>query len=210
MSTYMLVHGGDRDGSIWNNVSKLLKSHGHKVLCPSMTPIKETTLQHNIDEICELIQTHDLNNVILVGHSYGAMVIAGVLDKLPNSICYMVYIDSVVPKNGKSLFDMLAENGFNYHDFGLTPDKPCIEPLYFDERNVRKMPKAYIHCLKSEFIDATKPIYKSVIDNAEKDNWIYFALDTVHGCMFTQSKELAVILFGIQIFLNNGIHSYTQ
>lgn len=201
MATYILVHGGDRDGSIWNNVAKLLRDCGHKVLCPSMIPIKQTTLQHNIDEICELIRVNDLNNIILVGHSYGAMVITGVLDKLSDNICYMVYIDSVVPKNGKSLFDILAENGFNYRDFGLTPDKPCTEPLYFDEYKIIEKPKAYIHCLQSEFIEATKPIYKNVIANAQKDNWIYFDLDTVHGCMFIQPKELAVILFGIQIFL---------
>ena len=114
---------------------------------------------------------------------------------------YMVYIDSAVPKNGKSLYGMLAESGFNYQDFGLTPDSPCIEPLYFDESKIKEKYKAYIHCLQSEFIELTKPIYKHIIANALKDNWIYFNLDTAHGCMFTQPKELAVILFGIQVLM---------
>lgn len=129
-----------------------------------------------------------------MGHSYGAMVITGVLDKLTDKISYMVYIDSIVPKNGKSLFDILAENRYDYHHFGLTADKPCIELLYFDENKMKDKPKAYIHCLQSEFIKVTKPIYKSVVENAQKNNWIYFDLNTIHACMLSQPNELADIL----------------
>lgn len=46
MATYVLVHGGDRDGSIWSDVANLLKNQGHQVFCPSMTSIKQTTIQH--------------------------------------------------------------------------------------------------------------------------------------------------------------------
>lgn len=107
----------------------------------------------------------------------------------------------MIPKNGKSLFGLLAENGFNYEDFGLTPDKPCIEPLYFNENIIKQKPKAYIHCLQSEFIQVTKPMYQQVVNTAQQDNWIYFNLDTQHACMKTQPKELAVILNGIPALL---------
>lgn len=153
MATYVLVHGGDRDGSIWSAVAKSLLDHNHTVFTPSMTPLKQTTLQHNIDEICELIQINNLNHIILVGHSYGAMVITGVLSKLADKISYVVYVDSAVPENGKSLYGLFSENGFNYQDFGLTPDAPCVEPLYFDENKIKEKPKAYVHCLQSEFIE---------------------------------------------------------
>lgn len=206
MTTYVLIHGGDRDGSIWENISQLLRNDGHQVFCPSMTPIKQTTLQHNINEICELIQVQQLDKIILVGHSYGAMVITGVFDRLPERIDCMIYVDSAIPQNGKSLYGLLAENGFNYQDFGLTPDPPCIEPLSFDESKLKEKLKAYIHCLQSEFIAATKPIYKNIIENAAKDNWLYFDLDTTHGCMFTQPKELAVILAGMRIVLRDNDH----
>lgn len=201
MATYVLVHGGDRDGTVWDTVAKLLKKHPHQVFCPSMTSIKLTTLQHNINEICELIHNNNLHDIILVGHSYGAMVITGVINKLSDKISYAVYVDSIIPKNGKSLFDILAENGFDYQHFGLTPDTPCIEPLYFDENKFKNKSKAYIHCLQSEFIDVTKPTYKYIADHSSQDHWLYFSLDTLHGCMFTQPNELAVILFGVQMFL---------
>lgn len=205
MAVYLLVHGGDRDGTIWKSVSQLLRKKGHQVFCPTMTPIKQTTLQHNIDEICELIQKNHLNNIILAAHSYGAMIITGVLDKLPDHIACMVYIDSAVPQNGKSLYGLLAENGFNYRDFGLTPDLPCIAPLNFDENKLKKKPKAYVHCLQSEFIAATKPIYTQIVEHSKNDNWLYFDLDTTHGCMFTQPKELAVILSGLEILIDDQI-----
>jgi len=202
MTTYLLVHGGDRDGTVWDNIAHLLRNKQHKVFCPSMTPIKQTTLQDNIEEICELIRVNDLNNIILVGHSYGAMVITGVFDKLPSKISCLVYVDSVVPENGKSLYGLLAENGFDYKKFGLTPDAPCMESLYFNENKLREMPKAYIHCLKSEFLEATEWVYQRIIDHYQEDHWLYFDLNATHGCMFTQPKELAAILLGMQVLLN--------
>jgi pimeloyl-ACP methyl ester carboxylesterase len=203
MATYVLVHGGDRDGSIWDGVAGLLREHGHQVFCPTMTSIKKTTLQHNINEIGDLVQTNQLNKIILVGHSYGAMVITGVLDKWSDAISCLVYIDSAIPQNGESLYGMLADEGFNYKDFGLTPDKPCLEVLYFNEDILNSKPKAYIHCLKSEFIQASKPIYENLIAHAKQKNWIYFNLDTAHSCMLTQPKELSIILCDMQILLQS-------
>jgi hypothetical protein len=190
------VHGGDRDGSIWETISRMLCDHGNKVFCPSMQPIKTSTLQHNINEICQLIETEQLDNIFLVGHSYGAMVITGVLEKFSDRIHCMVYVDSVIPKNGKSLFGLLEENNFDYKNFGLTPDAPCIEPLYFDENKLNKKLKAYIHCLQSEFLQIAQPVYNRISKNPE---WICFSLDTTHSCMLTQPKALAIILAGLQV-----------
>jgi pimeloyl-ACP methyl ester carboxylesterase len=199
MTTYVLVHGGDRDGHIWEGVARLLRHQGNQVFCPSMKSIKETTLQHNINEICELIQANQLNDIILVGHSYGAMVITGVLNQLSDAIHCMVYIDSVIPQSGKSLFALLAENGFNDESLGLTPDTPCIEPLLFDENKLKEKLKAYIHCLKSEFSAATKPFYDNLIKTSATNHWLYFDLNTTHACMLTQPEALAVILAGMQV-----------
>lgn len=202
MTTYILVHGGDKDGSIWDDVAAELRRKKHKVFCPSMTNIKHTSLQQNIDEICKLIKTENLNDIILAGHSYGAMVITGVLNQLPNKIQCLIYFDSVIPKSGKSLFGLLEEYGFNYQDHGLTADAPCIETIVFDEKLLQSKLKAYVLCLQSEFISATKPIYNEMLTYAGKYNWLYFNLDTKHACMLTQPNECAVILEGMNLFLN--------
>lgn len=201
MATYVLVHGGDRDGSIWNEVAACLRKEGHQVYCPSMASVKEVYLKHNIKEICDFIRHEQLDQIILVGHSYGAMVITGVADQLQDQIAYLVYVDSAIPENGQSLYGLLEHYGFDYRRLGLTPDPACIEPLHFDERKINQLPKAYIRCLRSEFIDALTPLYEKMVLQASLYHWIYFCLDTEHGCMFTQPHELAVILFGLQVFL---------
>ncbi|MDO8953328.1 MAG: alpha/beta hydrolase [Gammaproteobacteria bacterium] len=197
MATYVLVHGGDREGSIWAEVSNLLKEQGHKVFCPSMSSVKTASLQQNIDEIKALIHSKYLKDVILVGHSYGAMVITGVAGQLNDIVSFMVFVDSAVPESGKSLFSLLADYGYDYQHFGLTPDSACVDVLFFDSKQFAQMPKAYILCLRSEFIEVTQPIYDHIVTIAETDNWLYFCLNTRHGCMLTQPKELADILSGI-------------
>lgn len=200
MANYVLVHGGDRDGSIWQDVKYLLEHQGHQVFCPSMTSVKHAHLQTNIDEVLAVIQANNLKEIILVGHSYGVMVITGVASQLSNALSFMVFVDSVVPQPGKSLYGLLAEYGFDYQSLDLTPDPACLDPLYFDSEQLVKMPKAYIRCLQSEFGQAIKPMYDQIVDRAKADHWLHFCLDTTHGCMLTQPKELAVILAGINIF----------
>ena len=203
MANYILIHGGDSKGSVWNDVADLLRQSGNRVYHPSLTSIKQATLEQNIGEICDLIHTESLDNIILVGHSYGAMVITGVHDCLSDKIKYLTYVDSAIPKNGYSLYGMFAELGFNYEDFDLTPDQPCVASLFFDEKKLNQKQKAYIHCLQSEFISITKPIYEEMKSNTKAHHWIVFDLDTVHACMISQPKELAVILSGLQIFCVN-------
>ena len=201
MTSYLLVHGGNQDGSVWNGVRKYLTKTGNTVINPSMTPINQTTLNHNIEEIAFIIQKSNLQDIILVGHSYGSMVISGIADKCFEKIACLVYIDSAVPKSGDSLYSIFSQNDTNAQDFGLETYKPCTEALTFNETKLASLKKVYIHCLQSQFLRATQSIYKKVIDKAPSDNWIYFDLDTDHNCMISQPKQLSIILGGLPIVL---------
>lgn len=101
----MLVHGGNRDGSVWTEVSSLLKNRGHKMLCPTMTSVSQATLETNINEVVQFIQNSNINNFILIGHSYGGVVITGVANILSDNVDALIYVDSIIPRNGQSLFD---------------------------------------------------------------------------------------------------------
>lgn len=202
MANYALIHGGDRDGSIWDKTAALLRCQGNQVICPSMTSVKQASLQQNIDEVIDAILSAQLDNIILVGHSYGAMVITAVADKLDARIRSLVYVDSAVPQNDESLYSLLAKHGFNYLDFGLTADQACLDKITFDESKLITKPKAYIHCLQSEFLAATKPIYQALQTKSANDNWHLFCLDTIHACMLSQPTELAVLLSGMQVLVN--------
>ena len=194
MADYVLVHGGQRDGSLWDKVVPLLEEHGHRVYAPSLSKPENSTLGEHITEVCKLIDDENLNSIILVGHSYASLVITGVADRMPECIKHLIYVDCAVPVNGMSLYGMFEPLGITSEAYGLPQDPPFLEPLYFDEEKIREIPKTYVHCRQSEFIAIGKPVFEKVIQNAERDNWDYFELDSDHPCMISHPVELAEIL----------------
>jgi len=198
MANYVLVHGGHgggNSGSVWDEVVPLLENRGHKVFAPTLSASGTSSLGDHISEVCRLIENGKLDGVILVGHSYASFVITGVADRIPGKIKHLVYVDSSIPENGKSLFDMIESGGVSYKSFaGLTPDKPFVEPLYFNAAKIKIIPKTYIHCTQSEFLAVCVPFVKYVAEHAAQDNWDYFELKSDHLCMVSHPQELAGIL----------------
>ncbi len=194
MAGFVLVHGGQRDGSLWNLVVPLLEEEGHVVYTPSLSKPENSTLGEHINEACDLIENEAMHDVILVGHSYASLVITGVADRMPAGIKHLTYVDCAVPINGMSLYGMFELLGITSEAYGLPQDPPFLEPLYFDEERIREVPKTYVHCTQSEFIAIGKPVFEKVVENAERDNWDYFKLDSDHPCMISHPVELAQIL----------------
>ena len=103
MADYVLIHGGHKDGSIWDKVVPILEERGHRTFAPSLPEPKTSTLSEFIDVVCKLFEDEGLDGVILVGHSSGSLVITGVADRMPERIGRLVYVDSSVPIVGKRL-----------------------------------------------------------------------------------------------------------
>ncbi len=194
MANYVLVHGGQRDGSLWDKVVPLLEDRGHKTFAPSLSKPDDSSLNQHISEVCRLFEDDNLDGVVLVGHSYASMVITGVADKMAERIGHLIYIDCAVPVNGMSLYGMFETRGITSEEYGLPQQTPFLEPLFFDEQKIKKMPKTYILCTNSEFIALSRQVYEKVVENARRDNWDYFELDSDHVCMISHPKELAQIL----------------
>jgi pimeloyl-ACP methyl ester carboxylesterase len=114
MATYVLVHGGGSGGWVWGRMAPLLRAAGHEVHTPTLTGTGErahllrsdTDLETHIADILAVLRYEDLREVILVGHSYGGMVITGVADRAPERIAELVYLDAATPQNGESLVDL--------------------------------------------------------------------------------------------------------
>ena len=114
MATYVLVHGGGHGGWCYRWVKSLLEEAGHEVFAPSLTGLAERSrcvgpeidLEFHIDDVVQLMRSWDLRNVIVVGHSYGGMVITGVADRAPDRVAKLVYLDAANPRNGESLVDV--------------------------------------------------------------------------------------------------------
>jgi pimeloyl-ACP methyl ester carboxylesterase len=114
MSTYVLVHGGGHGGWCYQAVARLLRSRGQEVYTPTLTGLGErqhllspaVDLDCHITDVVWVLEFEDLNDVILVGHSYGGMVITGVADRATGRVGHLVYLDAATPENGQSLVDV--------------------------------------------------------------------------------------------------------
>ena len=112
MSTYVLVHGAWHTGTELEATAAPIRAAGHDVHLPTIAgnrpgDSRATGLAEAIQSIVEYLVDNDLNNVVLVGHSYGGMVITGVADKAGERVRRLVYWNAFVPNNGEALNDMV-------------------------------------------------------------------------------------------------------
>lgn len=102
VTTYVLVPGFWLGGSVWRAVAESLSEHGHVVHAVDLSGMgerahlasPETDLTTHIDDVVQLLDKYDLHEVVLVGHSYGALVTTGAADRVPERVARLVYIDS--------------------------------------------------------------------------------------------------------------------
>jgi pimeloyl-ACP methyl ester carboxylesterase len=114
MATYVLVHGGAHGGWCYQRVARMLRTAGHDVYTPTLTGLGERShllrpdidLDMHIRDITSVLHYEDLRDVILVGHSYGGMVITGAADRASDRVGRLVYLDAANPVNGQSLVDV--------------------------------------------------------------------------------------------------------
>src|SRR5262252_3582649 len=141
MATFLLVHGAWHGGWCWRRVSDLLEKQGHKVFAPTMTGLGERShlldarinLATHIADIVNVIKWEKLDHIVLVGHSYGGVIICGVAEQMPQSIGSIVFLDAFVPASGDSLK-------------ALTARRDAIEALVRQgERSMKPIPASACH-----------------------------------------------------------------
>ena len=112
--TYLIVHGAWGGGWDWRAVDSLLTRDGHKVQRVTLTGLGERHhlvspdigLDTHIADVVNTILWENLHDVVLVGHSYGGMIITGVADRVPDRIKRLVYVDALLPDSGESVVTM--------------------------------------------------------------------------------------------------------
>lgn len=110
----VLVHGAWGGAWIWRRVLAPLRAAGHEVHAVTLTGDGERAHQRTPDigvathaaDVCALIEAEELSDLLLVGHSYGGMVITAASDALlqrqPGAVTGLVYVDAVVPLPGEA------------------------------------------------------------------------------------------------------------
>jgi pimeloyl-ACP methyl ester carboxylesterase len=117
MATFVLVHGSLHGGWCWKRVVPRLRTAGHDVFTPTLSGLGERVhlvhpgidLDTHIQDVLGVLEYEDLHDVVLVGHSYGTMVITGAADRLPGRIAHLVYLDGVMTRDGKAALDFFPE-----------------------------------------------------------------------------------------------------
>ena len=115
MATFVVAHGAWSAGWAWKKMRPLMRAAGHELWTPTYTGLgerahlghAEVSLDTHIQDIVAVLETEDLNDVILIGHSYGGMVATGVADRARARISQLVYLDAFAPTDGQAIFDLV-------------------------------------------------------------------------------------------------------
>ncbi|WP_222703664.1 alpha/beta hydrolase family protein [Sinomonas sp. R1AF57] len=135
--TYVLVHGAWHGAWCWRPVERLLEAAGARVFTPTLTGLGDRAhlltpdvgLDTHIADVRAAIETEELRDVVLVGHSYAGMVVTGVAAEIPDRIKRLVIIDGFLPEAGEAAIRLLPEHAAaHYLESAEANDGLVIDP----------------------------------------------------------------------------------
>ena len=194
MADFVLVHGAWHGAWCWRRVIDQLQALGHRVHAVTLTGLGERahllsptiTLETHIEDVRQLIETEELNDVMLVVHSYAGMIGTAIADRMGERLKHLVYVDAVVPKPGESWSSTqasatqqqrlaAAEASIN---FSFPPPDPSVFGLHDADHawvqrrqtphpgNTYRMPLAFdvqrVGAIPRTFINCTKPALATI------------------------------------------------
>jgi pimeloyl-ACP methyl ester carboxylesterase len=230
VATFVLVHGAWLGGWCWQRVTPLLRQAGSEVYTPTLTGLGERShllspdvdFETHVRDIVGVLECEDLHDVVLLGHSYGGMVITAVASRCAPRLAQLIYLDAFVPRDGQSLLDLsppdmvslFREQASTVGGGWRVPPLPLTrwaiqapadldwlsrrlgpQPLRTFDRPVR-LGDAQISELPRTYIRcAAYPGFTEFGDRAREDkDWRYRELQCSHGAMVTHPRELADLL----------------
>lgn len=220
-ATFVIVHGAWGGSWTFKQTDSVLTAKGYKVYRPNLTGQGERVhlaspdidLKTHITDVVNTILFEDLHNVILVGHSYGGMVITGVADSIPGRIKQLIYLDAFAPNDGESLTtartdgqsgpERESENGFVTPKW-IKPNDPLPHDVpqslkTFTTPVSRKNPEAI--ALPATYIltvdEGKQPrddYFYFFAERARKRGWKVVEMTADHNPQQAKVKELAALL----------------
>jgi pimeloyl-ACP methyl ester carboxylesterase len=138
MATYVLVHGAWSGAWVYREIADRLRGAGHSVFVAQLTGLGERlhlvnpgiTLSTHVDDVVGTIDSEKLDDIILVGHSYGGMVITGVAGARAARIRSLVYLDAFLPKDGQALWDVADEKTREFYIEAQRDTPGLVQPRF--------------------------------------------------------------------------------
>jgi pimeloyl-ACP methyl ester carboxylesterase len=117
MATYVLVHGAWGGAHNFRHVRPMLRAAGHDVTTPCLTGLGERVhltgpqidLTTHIRDVVNHILYEDLSGIVLLGFSYGGMVVTGALAHIAERVRHLVFLDAFVPEDGESVATLMGQ-----------------------------------------------------------------------------------------------------
>lgn len=139
MATFILIAGGWQGGWVYQKVADLLTAHGHEALPLTLSglgdiPAPMANLQTHIGEVADVVRAQR-GDAVLVGQSYGGMVVSGAADAEPSQVKALVYVDAYVPDTGDSVWSLTTPRFRDMFVAGAKTDGlNCMPPPNMDPR----------------------------------------------------------------------------
>lgn len=231
---FVLVHGAFHGAWCWAPVARLLRARGHDVYAPTLTGLGERrhllsesiTIETFVLDVQNVLEFEDLEDVLLVGHSFGARPVSGVVDRVPERIRRVVFLDGALSPDGLSKLDAMPAEARAARiraamDFDGGLSIPPPPPEYFGiadpamaewlgrrltpqplgaERTGLRLQHPIGNGRPVTYVKCTHPPHPSVAAGGEyartRRDWRYLELDTGHNCIVTDPERVAELLIG--------------
>jgi pimeloyl-ACP methyl ester carboxylesterase len=234
MTTFVLVHGAWGGSYAWRNFANLLRADGHEAYTPSLTGLGERShlggpdvdLTTHVTDVENVFRYEGLEDVVLVGHSYGGVVVTGVADRIPELISHLVYSDAFLPRDGESCFDLggaggeqnaQIEEGWKVYAAGTSLENATVEqlrqaglrtaqPIKTLREPVRLKTPLEERDFSLTYIKAEKPprnpdriqAFWQASDRTKDDpRWNYYEMPTGHGTYREMPERFREILYEV-------------
>lgn len=229
---FVLVHGAFHGAWCWSSVAALLRSAGHEVFAPTLTGLGErrhllsatVTIETFVLDVLNVIEFEQLQNLVLVGHSFGARPVCGVADRVPHRIRRLIFLDGALAPDGLSKLDAMpaaarAARIQAAMDFDGGLSIPPPPPEYFGitdpELAVQVAARLTPQPLGAErtglalrhpigngrpvtYVRCTNPPHASTAPGAafarSRQDWRMLELPTGHDCVLTDPERVASLL----------------
>jgi pimeloyl-ACP methyl ester carboxylesterase len=219
VETFVLVHGALAGGYSFKKLEGLLRAEGHQVWRPTLTGLGERVhlasrdidLETHIQDIVNVLLWEDLHDVVLVGRSYGGMVITGVTDRIPDRIKRVVYLDAFLPQDGESLLDIswtqvpVEEDGFirpavlkrvskSPPHLVAQPGKTFTQKISLhNQAAAGRIPTAYILTVDAGKKPENDDFFRYA-ERARARGWTVLTMEADHNPELSRPQELARLL----------------
>ncbi len=147
MANLIFIGGTGHGGWCFDEIASKFRALGHTVFAPHLSGLdpasnerKVVNLDTHVQDVLDVIEQNQLDEIVLVGHSYGGMVITGAADRTSAKVKGLVYLDAALPQPGQRLWDLIdadmqnsflasATDGLNvYPDEAFLAMRPNVRP----------------------------------------------------------------------------------